>query len=354
MNGHLSQGRRHKFPGDEITWAGECPWTDNYCFGTENGEVLFHEDAAPGQFSYLRNKLAEEAINGVAFYKEFVGVSTRSELLLYRKSPGGGFERRVQGPGGAFGVLATQSGQFLAPMGTDGIFCIDKLGSDRPRGWFDNAANTQLNFYSLAYLGKCADQEILACAARNDGLLTIRFDMDDVQNQIIGLTAPNIDFIDACPLNSRQWPYAVAALCHDRSLIFVRNVLTEDNPRTLRFDEFRGTPYSILSAQGHIFVLTSSDIIVIPDLASRYLNDEQLDRPIHFRHKAVRAVDAFVLRGHDLVILTDDEVNIFEITALVPVSRDSSGAQKSHDSQNWDEIEGIPAIVSTTWGSLVA
>ena len=36
----LVEGRSLRFPDQEITWAGECPWTGGFCFGTESGDLL--------------------------------------------------------------------------------------------------------------------------------------------------------------------------------------------------------------------------------------------------------------------------------------------------------------------------
>jgi hypothetical protein len=122
--GH-SEGQRHHFADDEITWAGDCPWTGSYCLGTENGKVLFYTHNGRASSLEFSATVAEDAINGVAFFQEFVGVSTRSEINIYRLGPGRRFEPVGAGPGGAHGILATPGGQFVAPMGTAGILCVD-------------------------------------------------------------------------------------------------------------------------------------------------------------------------------------------------------------------------------------
>jgi hypothetical protein len=354
MNVPLIEGQRYRSLDAEITWAGDCPWTGSYCFGTENGRVLFYK--RDGQVASLEfsEMVADEAIDGVAFFQRFIGVSSRSELSFYRLGPDRVFERVLSGPGGAHGVVATPGGQFVAPMGTGGLFCVDFSTTNGPRAWIDHATGVLHNYYSLRYLGRSAGQDVLACAARNDGLLTIRFDKNESRNQIIGLTASDIDFIDVCSLQAPQCPFAVAALCHDRSLIFVKNMLTEENPQTLRFDQFKGVPYSILSAQGHIFVLTSREIVVLPHLGSRYVSGEPLDHPIQYCHKAVRAVDAFVSRDQELMILTDDGVNIFDILKLVNGRSESAGLKGSADIPIWDELLEEPALLTTDWHSLLA
>ena len=41
MSALLGPYRTLPIPGEEITWAGECPWTGMLCFGTESGRLVF-------------------------------------------------------------------------------------------------------------------------------------------------------------------------------------------------------------------------------------------------------------------------------------------------------------------------
>ena len=52
-------------------------------------------------------------------------MSTRSEVKTYRRALGGGFELVADWPGGAHGILATTNGQFIAPMGSEGLYRLD-------------------------------------------------------------------------------------------------------------------------------------------------------------------------------------------------------------------------------------
>ncbi len=354
MSGSPVEGQRYRFADDEITWAGDCPWTGGYCFGTESGNLLFYVDEGQVPTPAFSGFVAEEAINGVAFFGPFMGVSTRSEINLFRLTAGRNFEPVGAGPGGAHGIVATPSGHFVAPMGTVGLFCVDLSQARGPRCWTDHAAGTRHNYYSLRYVSRAEDQEILVCAARNDGLLTIRLDDSENKNQIIGLTSPAVDFIDVCSLGVPESPYAIAALCHDRSLIFVRNILTEQNPKTVKFDQFRGAPYAILSARGHLFVLTSKEIVVLPELGSRFARGDPLDRPINYRHRAAQAVDAFISRGRELMILTDDGVDVFDISKLVQERSEAAAVDAPPDIHPWDELLEAPVLLKTDWHNLVA
>src|SRR5260370_21165284 len=93
-----------KFPNEEITWAGEDPWTGGFCVGTESGKILF-----PSASQHSADvRLAAEAVNGVAFWKESVGVSTRSQVHIYRSDhTRGGVQLVARIRAGAFGIVAT-------------------------------------------------------------------------------------------------------------------------------------------------------------------------------------------------------------------------------------------------------
>jgi hypothetical protein len=350
----LAEGRIVRIPNEEITWAGVCPWTGSHCFGAESGKVFFFSESRREPILEYVDTLAEDAINGVAFFNDFIAVSTRSEVVVHRRVPRGAFELVFSGPGGAHGILATSTGQFLAPSGVQGLLCIDQLGTDQPRAWTDHAREAPLNYYSLRSLGHAAGKEVLACAARTDGLLTIQFDKDHTQTPITGLSAPDVDFLDVCSLGSVTSPFAVAALCADRSLVFVRDILTEDRPQTLRFDGFQGTPYSISSAQGHLFILTSHHITVIPNLAAQYLAGERLDQPIHYRQRSVQADDAFIIHEKELVILTDDGVALFEVTELLEGNVEPTSVIQAHESPFQNERLDLPDLVWAPLNTRVA
>jgi hypothetical protein len=133
MNESLVKGRPYQLEDHEITWAGDCPWTGSFCVGTESGKVSFYEDSGLGRSLALSEKIAEDAINGAAFFGDFMGISTRSEIILCRRNPGVRLGIIVREQGGAHGILATPGGQFLAPMVTQG-FSVSMCQKTRTRG----------------------------------------------------------------------------------------------------------------------------------------------------------------------------------------------------------------------------
>ena len=130
------------------------------------------------------------------------------------------------------------------------------------------------------------------------------------------LVSQDVDFVDVCSMDSQQWPHAVVGLSLDGTLIFVRD-LTQPQPQALRLEELHGTPYSILRADGHLFVLTSKRIVALPNLLTRYLQGDRLDRPFRCPYTPIQAVDAYVAYGKHLLIVMDKEVRSFEIASLL-------------------------------------
>jgi hypothetical protein len=153
MSSGLVEGRTARIPNEEITWAGVCPWTGNYCFGAMSGRVFFSGNSAHSPEIAGFETLAEDAINGIAFWNEFIGVSTPSEVVVYRRVSPSGFDLSYSGPGGAHGIVATTTGQFLAPRWIYGLLCVDLTPKSGPRGWTERADGAPLNFYSLIPLG---------------------------------------------------------------------------------------------------------------------------------------------------------------------------------------------------------
>ena len=98
----------------------------------------------------------------------------------------------------------------------------------------------------------------------------------------------------------------------------------------------------------------AQEIVVLPDLGSRFADGEPLNRPIHYRHKRVQAVDSFVTRGRELMIITDDGVTVFEITKLVNGSSQTRRAIESAHLPSWVENHECAGVLTPEWQNLVA
>jgi hypothetical protein len=75
----------------EVSWVGECPWTNTLCFGGEEGQFLIESPGAPevGESRTGCIQLATDAINEVAFAGDLIALSSRNEVVIGKRwSPG--------------------------------------------------------------------------------------------------------------------------------------------------------------------------------------------------------------------------------------------------------------------------
>ena len=292
----------------------------------------------------------------MAFWKDLVGITTRSEVLIY-SVPLWESGRSVVGgaTSGAHGIIATPRGRLVAPMGTAGVFCFDGEEASRRQGWIDRPPQGVRNNYKVTYLGEWHGNEILACASRTDGLARMEIS-DTAPIQVLRRSAPTVDLIDVCSLRTKEHPFAVAGLSLDCSLLFVRDILdlTQEIPRRMRLEGLRGTPYSLLHAFGHLFLLTSAELVIFPDLASQFLAGEALDHPVGAYHSPVQAVEAFIAGERSLLVVTDDGVLVSEIHPAGSLGSGPVLPGGDLEVTGWTDTQNVLKSVPTEWAPLVA
>ena len=195
----LSASLEKRLPG-----PGYALGNKGYCFGTESGKVVFLDPSDDGKAEQADFKVSDEAINGVAFWQDLVGITTRSEVLIYSTPLSGLGALFIGGStGGAHGIIATPRGRLLAPMDTAGLSCFDGEKASSRQGWIERPAQGVRNDYKVVYLGEWHGNEILACATRTDGLARMEIGARDA-NRVVSLSAPSVDLIDVCSLRSKD------------------------------------------------------------------------------------------------------------------------------------------------------
>lgn len=337
------------------TWAGEFPSEKGFCVGSEDGEVWV-SGADRSFLKYPPEFKMDEAINGVAFAKELMAVSTPGEIRLNRFHDTKEVEVE-RFDGGAHGIVATKGGGVVAPRGGAGLLLFDPL----PGGLYhQRAIRTQADdvyFYRVVSLGTTgAGEDLFACAARESGVLVVRLAPGRGAGPITayrGRESPRIDawdIIDICPIDSAGHPFALAGLGIDNSLHLFRDISGGPGPVTLEFPELEGTGYSVFSAQGHIFILTSKALYLLQGLADRFLRDEKLIVPSRLRSLDMDAVDGTLAYGKTLLIVLADSVLCIEVGAF---ARDEEERESPTDRNGTEvsprEFESMPAIGSDPW-----
>jgi len=313
----------HKILGQSVSWVGECPWTDTLCFGGEDGKLVF----SPGSFGIEDEAktnvfpLATDAINAVAFADNLFALSSRNEVVIGRRQAqnGGGLDVYSHDfSGGAHGVVASQTGAFLAPLGDQGLLLL-KLDHCRVDAQTGSRQDSPFNFYKLIRLGTAPQgEEVFASAGRGDGLLAFPFSKEAVSVSGTHHSFEAHDIVDVCPLNDPHYPLAVACLSRSRAVFLIRDVLEDQTPFALNYGGIQGTSYTLLSAQGHLFLLTDRELVTLPNVASRFLRGESLAGPLEIACVPVNVSEAFLRRDQAILLIEEDSsVAQLEIEDLI-------------------------------------
>jgi hypothetical protein len=326
----------YKIPDLDVSWVGECPWTNALCLAGEDGRLAFlpGPGAAEG-VGPLTAQPATDAINAVAFAGEFLAISSRNEVLVGKWSSGPDPRLDVfphSFIGGAHGVEAARSGAFLAPIGDLGLLILNYDGGrvDAQIAWHQDA---RLNFYRLIRLGNGPDGEVFAVASRRDGLAAVNFASGTLSGPMIHHQFRGHDIVDVCSLNDPRHPLAAACVSRERTIFLMRDVLGTEPPVTVNYGGFEGTAYTLLSAQGHLLLLTDQELIAFPEMASRFLKGDSFDRPLAIVSSPVNAADAF-LRGDHSALLIEEDSTVAELKIADLVG--SLAARQGVNGPAWD------------------
>ncbi len=90
----------------------------------------------------------------------------------------------------------------------------------------------------------------------------------------------------------------------------------DDPVVTMVFDKMRGTPYSIHSAQGHLFILTSEELYALEGIVDRFLGGDRIDAGIRAKSMDVDAVDCTIVNDEYLLVVLEDGVLISMVESL--------------------------------------
>jgi hypothetical protein len=331
MNERSITGIGHHIPDEEISWAGTCPWTGELCFGTESGRLYLMPKGSGNLPPETVNGLQifDDSINGVAFSGDLIGISSRGAVTVGRRDADNGLE--LHEPfysGGAHGIVPMSPGGFISPLGSDGLLFIT-YENNKIRAKIGKIEGGSPDLYRLSPLGRTDSGQVFACAARDSGLLAITVQQGRAKPPTAGHRFNDIDFIDVCSLKSASDPLAVVALNIDGSLLLVRDVLEDEAPVTLTFDGPQGTAYSVLSAQGHIFTLSSTELVFFPNLGRDFLAGKSLDHSANAWVMPVKAVEAFLDDEAAVIVIEGEKAIAHDIASMVAevVSQPNGTAQ---------------------------
>ena len=256
-------------------------------------------------------KVATEAVNGVAFCGDFIGVSTVGEIVLGVRSKIGRqthhtFDR------GAHGIITAAQGGFLACLGDDGVLFVDpKTNQTKPL----KISEFPTYFYKLASINANERDETFVAAMGDHGLLSFSHGRAGFDNDGRIFHGAQIDFIDVCSIANSNHPFAFAALGSDGELILSKGINGQD---TSKFDF--GFPdcaaYEMRFANGVLFLLFSDRLLVMRNFVQRFLADDDMKQAQKIIEISIDASDLFVV-DDSLWLLVGDGAQEFSIGKIL-------------------------------------
>jgi hypothetical protein len=298
----------------EICWAGPNPVGPGFCFGSEDGWLLFTDDDGAAPSHPVKGTLSGEAVNGVAGLGRWLTVTSREDVSFWTLPEKKGEKVFCAVfPHGAHDVISTDDGSFVAPLGRTGVMTLKPPFDEKPAVTVSGGPKEGLNFHRVVSLRSGSGQEVLACAARRAGIGATEFRWDRESHNLSTVTFEELDVVDICAIGGAG-SLAVAAIARNGALILLRDVFQDKHPITMRFDNVKGTAYRLLSCRGHLFLLTSKAIYVLARLVDKFLAGEpvgSITTPMLVM--MMDAADANLCGDRWLLVVMSDGVRRYDI-----------------------------------------
>jgi hypothetical protein len=300
----------YQYPGEEITWAGECPFTGGLCFGTESGGVLVPLPDDSGEAAWLVEDLGD-VVNGVAFGDTTCAVSSPSRVSIVDVESGD-VVRTL--PSGAHEVLSLDGDRFLATTGIAGLFVVSV--KERQVFVHEHPTEDELYLYSATRLAVSANEILVACAARQSGVIAARVSKSSDDITMEAHLFPGVDVVAVTGIPSDDFPCGAVGLGIDGSLLISRDILKE-RPSLVKFAEMPGRAYAIRAVGRHLALLTSQALYVIRDFAE--LVPQLIEGSCPRARIAVADVyasDVYVAFDRYLLAEIDDGISVMDVNKV--------------------------------------
>jgi hypothetical protein len=282
-----------RIPDFEVSWAGKFPLGRGFCFGSDDGKIALTDEEGVPWLLPLLVSASGEAVNGIAGFGNWLAISTRAEVTLWGLPIAKG-QKQVTAliPHGAFGVAGTSGGNFVAPIGIDGVLEAKPDMSGQTDVTIHSADEKTMSVYRLISI-PFNGGDLVVAACRSSGVASSMFMRDGRLPNVHLATLEGVDVIDVCPIATSEFPTAVAAVGKDGTLVFIKRPLSNESSLTTKFEKVKGTVYRILSCRGHIFVLTSDGLFMLANCVERFLGDDAVEAATtHIFVMPMEAVDA--------------------------------------------------------------
>jgi hypothetical protein len=306
-----------KIEGFEVSCVALNPFEPGFSFGSDDGKVVFTNEAGT-PLREMNGSPSGEAINGVASFGNSIAVSSRQEVTLRTWTPDD--PRRLSVslvPYGAHGICASPGGYYLAPLGTTGIMMMRADADPGDPVGVMTTDKENMYFYRVLARGGRDGKELLICAARHGGIGITEVRWGESNYNMRTATFPELDAVDVCFVGEGSGSSAMAAVSRDGLLILTHDMLRDEKPVTMRLQNIKGRAYRLLSARGHLFLLTSSALYGLMNLGKRLLEGPPLGKFIIPKLVIqMDAVDASLIDDRWLMIVMPDDVRRYDLDLI--------------------------------------
>jgi hypothetical protein len=296
----FSAAVRSSSDGPDVTWIGPNPFGSGLCLGFDNGTIILSVTATGYTTPPQKISPAEEAINGVAAIgTSSLAVSTRSDVTFIQIESPINHSRAVF-RGGAHGVVATQSGYFIAPLGAKGLLLVRPQTGSEQEMRVTTGTERQLYFYRMTALHDSTGKETLVFANRRNGVGLSEFKGDEGTGNVHTLAFEGLDVVDVCAVSPGS--LSAIAISPNAEVLWVRDTSMRDDPVAKRLGGIEGRVYRVLATGKHLFVLSSKALYVWANLVSKVLYNATAAPKSHPLVLPLEAVD-MSLYGDEYVLL---------------------------------------------------
>lgn len=315
--------------GPEVTWVGPNPFAVGMSLGFDDGSILF-TDQVTGRSKGLPVSEAKEAINGIAAIgTSSLAVSTRSDVTFLHLD-GPAIDTRAVFTGGAHGVISTQSGYFIAPLGMKGLLIVKPDANSKQEIYVTAATENNLYFYRMVALRDTAGTEVLVFANRKNGVGVSQFHGEQPKGNVHTKRFEGLDVVDVCGISSGSLSAVAISSCGE--VLWLKDASKRDKPIAMRLTDIEGQVYRVLATNQHLFVLSSKELYVWSHLVESVLLNKEFAKQTVQHIVPVEAVDMSLLNDNELMlVMGTNSIKSFKIDDIIRDSSSLSSISKPED-----------------------
>ncbi len=321
------------FPeGFEVSWAGPDPFGEGVCFGSEDGLFQFFDERMTPIGPVFSANRSGEAINSVAHVGPWLALSSRQDIAFVGKEKQNGERDRFHTSFGAHHLAITASGCLVATLGRSGLLFATTNVAKGELLLTGVSADEKSYAYRVLALPGTSGRDLIVCAGRSGGISFGEWSLTQAEITMRAISFAGLDVVDVCSIGNRKHPRAIAALCKDGAIVLSEDISGDQNPSLINYASLRGTAYRVVQCRGHLFVLTTSGVFGLWNLADKFVNGT-LGRKEEILILAMQleATDINVVMDRYLMIVMLEGVGRVDISLLQspekkPQAKDKNGS----------------------------